>query len=87
MTVAIPATSSGVSPFIRSAARKAPSWAGVASPSMISRIVAAASSMLREPPDDTVSMASLINDSSVPHWGGYCRTRILWASTISSFPV
>ena len=43
MTVAIPAISSAVSPLIRKAVRKAPNWAGVASPSMISPITVIAS--------------------------------------------
>ena len=60
ITLAIPAISWVVSPFKARAVRNAPSWAGVASPSMISRITEEASSMVRDWPETTVFMDSLI---------------------------
>jgi hypothetical protein len=60
MTLAKPAISSTVSPFMRSAVMKAATWAGVASPIIISSIADAACSNVSERPLTTVSMASLI---------------------------
>ena len=71
ITVAMPAISSGVSPLARRAARNAPNWAGVDSPSMTCRITAAASSMLMERPTTSVSMASLIISTST--YRGWCQ--------------
>ena len=60
ITDASPAISSTVSPFKRSAVRKAAIWAGVASPSIISVMTAAACSMASDLPCTRVSMASRI---------------------------
>ncbi|GIU99327.1 MAG: hypothetical protein KatS3mg014_0943 [Actinomycetota bacterium] len=47
-----PSISSAVSPFVRSAMRNPPICPGVASPAMIERIAAAASSAVSEAPED-----------------------------------
>jgi len=60
MTRAMPAISSTVSPLRRRAVTKAPNWAGVASPDMISSMTAAASSSERELPSMTLAIDSLI---------------------------
>src|SRR4051794_36475178 len=56
---ASPTSSSTVSPFVRSAIRNAAACASEASPSMISRSTAAASSADRSSPDATRSIASV----------------------------
>src|SRR4051794_12067908 len=56
---ASPATSSTVSPFVRSAIRKPAVWASETRPSMISRSTAAASSTDRSVPDATRSSAAV----------------------------
>ena len=58
MTWAMPAISSGVSPFIRRAVTRAPIWAGVASPAMITLIASAAVSRVSEQPETSLSIAS-----------------------------
>ncbi|OPY91086.1 MAG: hypothetical protein A4E72_00300 [Syntrophus sp. PtaU1.Bin208] len=60
MLRAAPATSSMVSPFIRSAVMNDPICASVAPPSMISFIVAVISASLRLTPSTTFAMDSLI---------------------------
>jgi hypothetical protein len=55
-----PATSSTVSPFIRSAVRYAAIWAGVAAPSMISRITPSASASESETRSTSLAIAALI---------------------------
>ena len=60
ITLAMPAISWVVSPFKARAVKNAPSWAGVASPSMISRITEDASSMVSDWPETTAAMDSLI---------------------------
>ena len=57
---ASPPLSSAVSPFMRSAVRKAPIWAGVASPSTISCIAAAASCSVRSSRSTRRAIASLM---------------------------
>ena len=65
ITAAMPAISSVLSPFNRRAVRKAPNWAGVASPSIISCITSVACSRVREWPETTISIASrIIGDKS-----------------------
>ena len=65
MVRAMPAISSGVSPFRRRAVRNAPSWEGVASPVMISFITWADSAIDSERPDTSASIASRIITTSV----------------------
>ena len=60
ITLAIPAISAGVSPLRRSAVTNAPNWAGVASPSMISSMAAAASSLDSGLPSTSFSIVSRI---------------------------
>ena len=60
ITLAIPAISSTVSPLSLRAVTKAPNWAGVAWPAMISAITIPACSMVREFPETRTSIASLI---------------------------
>ena len=60
IVLASPTISSTVSPLRLSAVTKAPNWAGVASPRMISSIIEAASSLVSERPDTKVCIASLI---------------------------
>ncbi len=63
----MPVISSTVSPFMRRATRKAPTWAGVASPDMMSRMTAAASSSERERTWETMrSMASRMVMGALP---------------------
>src|SRR5262245_54065802 len=61
----MPTTSSTVSPLSRNAVRKAPSCDGVASPSMISVITAAASASPRSLPAVSVAIASRIISSGL----------------------
>ena len=65
ITRAIPTISSSVSTLTRSAVTKAPIWAGVASPSMISLMAPPASSAVRDRPSTSVPIASLIIVASV----------------------
>lgn len=58
ITRAQPAISSTVSPLIRSAVMNAAIWAGVASPSMMASIAAAASSSVRCTPSTALRIAS-----------------------------
>ena len=60
MIRAAPVTSSTVSPFIRSAVMKAPIWAGVAFPSMISVMIGHHLRFLQVLPWTTLAMASRI---------------------------
>ena len=60
IVLASPAISSTVSPFSRKAVTKAPNWAGVALPSMISSITVEASSIVSECLLTSCAMASFI---------------------------
>ena len=61
MTRTDPTTSSTVSPFIRNAVRYAAIWAGVAAPSMISRITPSASASESETRSTSFAIADLIS--------------------------
>src|SRR5262249_2291798 len=60
MPSASPISSSTVSPFIRSAARNAATWTGVAAPDMIASMAAAASSRVRSRRSTRARIASTI---------------------------
>jgi hypothetical protein len=66
MTRTMPAISSTVSPFMRSAVNSAAIWEGVAASVMISSIVAAASASERSRPATTVAIASRMVICRVP---------------------
>src|SRR5213083_2560117 len=78
IAVAMPAISSGPSPFIRNPRRNAPIWAGLACPSMISAIASCAPSYPRDLPVAKSAIASRIIGG--PPSGNSVGGRVLRAS-------